>query len=85
MRPWSPAPWNLLGRLVMWRVRRRRPAPWVPGPGRGTAGAGIRSPVPGPPSDLLAGAEAQPPADLGAGDLYLTPTPRFQPPPRGHR
>jgi hypothetical protein len=37
-----------------------------------------RAPLPRPPSDLLAGAEAQPPTERGGGDLYLPPAARLK-------
>jgi hypothetical protein len=71
--------WNLPLRLVIWwfagpqgggRPSRTARRPRPPG-GPGSAGAGVPSPLPRPPGDLLAGAEAHSPTDPEARDLYL--------------
>ena len=55
------------------RVASRRGPPGGPG----IAGAGVRAPLPRLPSDLLAGAEAQPPTEPGGDDLALPPAGQY--------
>jgi hypothetical protein len=63
-------------------LRRGRMSPsirWWPDEGPGAAAAGVRAPLPHRPGGREAGAEAQPPPDPGAGNLYLPRRPNFGP------